>query len=71
MYKKNIYTPKQKNDSLGQTHENRFTPLQNLIPKMHLFLVFVANNSKITNPNSLFCTETQLLNNSLTMNSLQ
>ena len=50
---------------IGQTHENRFPPLQNLIPKMHLFLVFVANNSKITNPNSLFCTETQLLNNEL------
>ena len=28
---------------------------------MHLFLIFVENNSKITNPNSLFCTEPQLL----------
>ena len=32
---------------------------------MHLFIVFVANNSKITNPNSLFCTEPQHPNNEL------
>jgi len=35
------------------------------MPEMHLFIVFVANNSKITNPNRFFCTETQLLNNEL------
>ena len=34
---------------------------------MHLFLIFAANNSKITNLNSLFYLKTQLINNQFIM----
>ena len=37
------------------------------ITKMHLFLIFAANNSKITNLNSLFYLKTQLINNQFIM----
>ena len=37
------------------------------ITKMHLFLIFAANNSKITNLNSLFHLKTQLINNQFIM----